>query len=162
VKPERLSPVLPTAQDPRASFAARELVERGERDVSDLEGSSAGDAAAVGGPPSLSPRDPIEDAADGAAIVRLGLLVWTWLRAKKRAPGAERAKIIDERRQRVDSRAQRMGMRVGPRLGRWLGDGLLLAGILAEGAGEALEDELDELKRETAEQQELPLGEASR
>ena len=132
--------VAPAEAESRAAFAARELAERQEQ-AAPLPTGDPG-AGAPGAVPSL--RDPAADAADATAVARFVLLGFTFFAARRR-PG--RGELMRERRTRADSRAARVGMRLGPRLGMLVGDWLLYFGLAAEAGCEAIEDALDDLAR---------------
>lgn len=129
--------VQPADPKTREEFVRSELADREEQRADEQRAREPDEVFHE----SPTGRDVVADAQDATAIVRCGLLLQIFFRVRRGRAGNR--VDVDQRRQRVDSRAQRIGGRLGPRLGHMLGGSLFWGGIVAETGAEALEDLID-------------------
>ncbi len=134
--PHVAAEVPPAEPEQRARFAEdslrdRELEQRDE----DLDRAPIPTSTDDGAPPRTFP----ELEQDATAIARCAFLVMLFARVRRGRAG--RVEVADKRG-RVDSRAQRVGARVGPRLAI-LGGALFWAGVAGEIGGEVVEEMID-------------------
>lgn len=134
-EPTSPKPEIPPADgDKRSQFAARELGARAAAE------EDARQPDQVLGAEGVDQRSEFDDAQDAIAIVRAGFLFTLYARVRR---GRSDKADVANRRSRVDSRAQRVGGRLGPRVGRLLGGAMFWAGCIGEVATEVLEELID-------------------
>lgn len=123
--------VQPADAEGRTTFAERELHARAAQEPREPDEVVSSEDAL---------RGDADAGQDATAVVRFSFLVLLYIRVRRgRADKGE----VALKRARVDSRAQRMGGRLGPRLARILGGGLFWAGVFGEAGTEALEELID-------------------